>query len=212
MWMQISSGKGPAECELAAGLFLKTILKEHKNANIIDSVPGQYAGTYKSVLLDIDSAEFNNNIKKNIGKHTGNSQGTILWICQSPYRPNHRRKNWFIDTEVYPEAELLSFAEKDVRFETRKSSGPGGQNVNKVETAVRALHLPTGLTVTATEERSQYMNKKLALFRLANLIEAENEETGSSRKEALWKQHNQLIRGNPLRVYEGADFKLVQTR
>lgn len=202
MWMQISSGKGPAECELAVGLFLKTIMKENKTIRVIDSVPGQYSGTYKSVLLSIDPGEFKGD--------TGNTKGTILWICQSPYRPNHRRKNWFINIEVYQSAEKLNFSEKDVRIEAMRSSGPGGQNVNKVETAVRALHLPTGLAVTAGEERSQYMNKKLALARLANLIEARNEENSSSQKESMWRQHNLLTRGNPLRVYEGEGFKLKQ--
>lgn len=203
MWIQISSGKGPAECELAVSLFLKTVMKENKNTSVIDFVPGQYADTYKSVLLSTDSLELNDII-------SSGTKGTVLWICQSPYRPNQRRKNWFIDIEVYPEAERLSFAEKDVRIETMKSSGPGGQNVNKVETAVRAFHLPTGLTVTATEERSQFMNKKLALARLANLIEAKNEENSSNRKVAMWNQHNRLIRGNPLRVYQGNNFLLVK--
>jgi len=54
------------------------------------------------------------------------------------------------------------------------------------------------------------MNKKLALARLANLIEARNEENSSSQKEAMWRQHNLLTRGNPLRVYEGEGFKLKQ--
>ena len=87
MWMQISSGKGPDECELAVGLFLKTIMKENQNTRLIDSVPGHYSGTFKSILLSIEPSEFNVDF--------GNTNGTILWICQSPYRPNHRRKNWF---------------------------------------------------------------------------------------------------------------------
>lgn len=200
MWMQISSGKGPAECELAVGLFLKTLIKDNKNTKVINTVPGQYCDTYKSVLLSIDPGEFK--------ADTGSMNGTVLWICQSPYRPKHRRKNWFINIEIYQSTEKLNFSEKDVRIEAMRSSGPGGQNVNKVETAVRAIHLPTGLTVTACEERSQYMNKKLAFARLANLIEARNSENSSNQKESMWRQHNLLTRGNPLRVYEGANFKL----
>lgn len=99
---------------------------------------------------------------------------------------------------------------KRVRFESMRSSGPGGQNVNKVETAVRAIHLPKGLTVSASEERSQYMNKKLALSRLANLIEAMNKNHFSNRKHSLWEQNGTLERGNPLRVYEGITFRLKQ--
>ncbi len=199
MWIQISSGKGPDECELAVGLFLKTLINENKNTKAIDYVPGHYSGNFKSVLISIDNDEFDN---------ISNINGTILWVCQSPYRPNHRRKNWYINIEVYTSSEKLNFSAKDVRIEAMRSSGPGGQNVNKVETAVRALHLPTGLTVTACEERSQYMNKKLALARLSNLIEARNEEKISSHKRSMWIQHNQLTRGNPLRVYEGEKFTL----
>jgi len=200
MWMQISSGKGPVECELAVAFFLKMLMKQNENTRVIDSIPGHYSGTYKSVLLSADRCEFNGD--------TDNTKGTILWICQSPYRPNHRRKNWFINIEVFQETETLNFSEKDVRIETMRSSGPGGQNVNKVETAVRALHIPTGVTVAAAEERSQYMNKKLALARLANLIETRNEENSSNQKESMWRQHNLLTRGNPLSIYEGIEFKL----
>lgn len=200
MWMQISSGKGPEECELAVGLFLKIIMKENPNTRIIDLVSGHHSGTYKSVLLSIDTGEYKDD--------TSNPNGTILWICQSPYRPNHRRKNWFINIEVYKSADKLNFSEEDVKIDAMRSSGPGGQNVNKVETAVRAVHIPTGFSVTAGEERSQYMNKKLALAKLANFIVLRNEKTSNCQKELMWRQHNLLTRGNPLRVYEGMEFKL----
>ncbi|HEX9062706.1 MAG TPA: peptide chain release factor H, partial [Clostridia bacterium] len=137
--------------------------------------------------------------------------GTILWTCKSPYRPNHKRKNWFINVEAFRSSENLSFSVNDVKFEAMRSSGPGGQNVNKVESAVRALHIPTGLTTTASEERSQYMNKKLALGRLENLIKARNEEKLNSNKKSMWMQHNTLERGNPVRTYEGIEFKIKRS-
>lgn len=208
MWIQISSGKGPDECELAVSLFLKSYQNECKNKGIIttviDAVAGNILGNLKSVLLSLEcqaQEEFN---------HTIN--GTVLWICKSPYRPNHKRKNWFINIEAFQSTEKLNFSEKDVSFESMRSSGPGGQNVNKVETAVRAIHIPTGLTVTANEERSQYMNKKLALGRLSNLIKAKNDEDSSSHKKTMWMQHNDLERGNPVRIYESLDFKLKETK
>lgn len=204
MWIQISSGKGPDECELAVSLFFKTFENECKlsgiDVKVLDAVPGNIAGNYKSILLSV----------------TGQSKdklqsGTIQWICKSPYRSNHKRKNWFINLEVFEEPEMLVFSDKEIKFESMRSSGPGGQNVNKVETAIRAIHLPTGLTVTASEERSQYLNKKLAVARLVNLLNAQNEINLKSLEKSLWKQHNLLIRGNPIRTYEGEKFKLKKT-
>lgn len=207
MWIQISSGKGPDECELAVSLFLESYQNEcNKNkikTTIIDSVSGSISGNLKSVLLALEGYE-----GQAIG---GIISGTILWVCKSPYRPNHKRKNWFINIEVFKNPDKLNFSEKDVKFESMRSSGPGGQNVNKVETAVRAVYIPIGLTVTASEERTQYMNKKLALCRLSNLIEEKNAENFSNHKKNMWVQHNTLERGNPLRVYEGKEFRIKQS-
>ncbi len=204
MWIQISSGKGPDECELAVSLFLESYQAEcTKNkikTKVIDAVPGNKSRNLKSVLLSLEP--HGNEVVEIIS-------GTVLWVCTSPYRPNHKRKNWFINIEVFNNPDKLEFYEKDVRFESMRSSGPGGQNVNKVETAVRALHLPTGFTVTASEERSQLMNKKLALSRLSNLIKAKNIEDFSNHKRSMWVQHNSLERGNPVRVYEGKSFHAI---
>jgi len=201
MWIQISSGKGPDECELAVSLFFKAYEKECSQSGmevkVLDAVPGSITGNYKSILLSID--------RQNTDKLVS---GTIQWICKSPYRPNHKRKNWFINLEAFEEPEMLIFSDKEIKFEAMRSSGPGGQNVNKVETAVRAIHLPTGLTVSASEERSQHMNKKLALARLMNMLNAQNEQNSKSIEKDMWMQHNLLIRGNPIRTYEGEKFKL----
>lgn len=218
MWIQISSGKGPDECELAVRLFLESFQDElNKNrikAAVIDAVPGRISGNLKSVLLSLEDHESPDALpsselcSQSLQEIKGIASGTVLWVCPSPYRPNHKRKNWFINIEVFENPDMLDFSEKDVRFESMRSSGPGGQNVNKVESAVRALHIPTGLTVTASEERSQYMNKKLALSRLSNLIKEKNTENFSNQKRKMWMQHNTLERGNPFRVYEGKDFRL----
>lgn len=218
MWIQISSGKGPDECELAVSLFLKSYQNECKKnrikVSVIDVVPGDISGNLKSVLLSLEDQEIADVWRNSTPSPRSNpgidqiKSGTILWVCTSPYRPNHKRKNWFINIEVFMNPDILNFSESDVRFESMRSTGPGGQNVNKVETAVRAVHIPIGLTVTASEERSQYMNKKLALSRLSKLIEEKNTEAFSNHKRRMWEQHNNLERGNPFRVYEGLKFKL----
>ncbi|HOV24986.1 MAG TPA: peptide chain release factor H [Pseudobacteroides sp.] len=207
MWIQISSGRGPDECELAVSLFMKEFQKECADKGIKTAVtnaePGNIKGNFKSVLLSIDvNTSCMDDIKI--------VSGTILWICKSPYRPHHKRKNWFINIEVLKQPENLEFNQKDVKFESMRSSGPGGQNVNKVETAVRAIHLPTGFTATANEERSQYLNKKLALARLSQLVRTKNDEQKEKHKKDVWMQHNTLERGNPVRVYEGSSFKLKE--
>ncbi len=220
MWIQISSGKGPDECELAVSLFLKSYQNEcNKNkikATVIDAVPGRISGHLKSALLCLEDHDnpdaCTSRMPPSRPAQAINQiiSGTVLWVCASPYRLNHKRKNWFINIEVFKNPDKLNFSEKDVRFESMRSAGPGGQNVNKVETAVRAVHIPTDLTVIASEERSQYLNRKLALSRLSHLIEEKNTENFSNHKRKMWVQHNTLVRGNPFRVYEGNEFKLKQ--
>lgn len=91
MLMQISSGKGPLECELAVGKFLQAIQAELADIEIVSQVQGGYVDCYKSVV-----------IKTN--KQVEGLIGTIKWIAQSPFRPKHKRKNWFIGVSLIAEA------------------------------------------------------------------------------------------------------------
>ena len=106
-----------------------------------------------------------------------------------------------------PAADLWDAA--DVRVETLRASGPGGQHVNRTESAIRVTHLPTGLTAIAQEERSQHLNRRLALARLADLLAEQAETRIREEMTTRWRQHTQLIRGNPVRVYRGKDWTLV---
>ena len=192
MRIQISSGQGPAECELAAELFYRQLQKEIGDIRMVQCVRGSKAKGFSSVIFETE-------------EDMSSLEGSILWVCKSPYRPKHKRKNWYIDVSILENMPKLT-QELKLRFETFRSGGKGGQNVNKVETGVRVIHIPTGISVVSTEARSQHMNKKLAVNRLCDILAERSMESGRKEKELAWLEHNRLERGNPVRIYEGGNF------
>jgi peptide chain release factor len=134
--------------------------------------------------------------------------GTIQWTCKSPFRPNHKRQNWFIG--VFPlvqEEEATKIKAEDLRYETFRAGGPGGQHQNTTDSAVRLTHMPSGISVISRDERSQHRNKQMALERLKAkfILQASQNEAASRRNQNIL--HKQLERGNPVRVFRGKDFK-----
>ena len=195
MIYQISSGQGPAECELGVAKLL-VYLQANYDISVIDSSPGYNENTFRSVRLYSES-------------DLSGYIGSVQWICRTPYRPEHKRKNWFIDFKICSVVKTEKFDPEQIAFDTFRSSGEGGQNVNKVETGIRVIHLPTGQAVVCTDERSQHANKQKAIARLELLIKEENRQRTATAKNDTWRFHTQLERGNANLKFKGPDFILV---
>lgn len=204
--LQLSSGQGPIECCKAIALALKTIALECQIAGVkcdlIEAVDASVKGCFKSVLIKLESP--NDTIAKQLAYSW---QGAMLWVCQSQFRPKHKRKNWFFSGQMFE----LSDAQlnKGITFQTCRASGAGGQHVNTTDSAVRATHTETGVSVRVESERSQHANKRLASALLLRKLEALKHEKMTQQEKLRWQQHWEVERGNPVRTFKGEKFALA---
>ena len=199
-YMQITSGRGPVECCRVVVLVMKKIIEQAQKLGLetemVEHEDGPKDGSMFSATLAIKG--------DNISILTDEWEGSVLWVAQkNPFRPWHRRKNWFVGVHAFKPLEKAKVNERDITYDTLRASGPGGQNVNKVETAVRATHQPTGISVVASDMRSQTQNKKLAHERLMMKLSAIEEEKQMNQTRDVWMNHNTLERGNPVKSFKG---------
>ena len=208
--LQLTANTGPEECCLAVRKALAFLCQEAADmgvaVDLLEQVPGAHRETLRSVLLALQGDQ-----AKALAQRW---HGSVQWICASPYRPGHKRKNWFIGAEVFdqdaqPAGDDPVLLDKDLRFETLRSSGPGGQHVNTTDSAVRATHIPSGLSVKVQTERSQHANKRLARALLACKLAAQAQDAAEHNRAQRRMQHHQVQRGNPARVFSGEAFRLL---
>ena len=201
MWVYFTIGRGPGECQIAcsrlAALFIEEAIASGATAALLDTQDGPHGLLSALVAVDGDAETL-----------VASWEGTLQWTCPSPIRKGWGRKNWYISANVIrPPPPAHGLRESDLQFQAYRASGPGGQHVQKTDSAVRVIHKPTGLTAQAQEERSQYRNKALAVARLAAMLALQASEADHAVEREKWTKHDSLERGNPVRVFRGPAFK-----
>jgi peptide chain release factor len=203
-WILLTSGRGPVECQLAVSQIAVRLCEAAQKLGLspefLDGQKGDEGFLSCLIAIEGDGA----------ATFAHSWQGTIEWKCASPLRST-KRKNWFIGVQVIAEPPIAPpWKAKDIRFETYRASGPGGQHVNTTNSAVRVIHVPTGQTAQAQEERSQHRNKALALARLAEQIASHEADAAQAIEQSKWASHNTVVRGKPVKVFVGKDFRLQE--
>ena len=206
--LAVHAGAGGTEsqdwAEMLMRMYLRWAERHGYQAEILESTPGEEAGM-KSVLIEVSGDYAYGYLKAEHGVHR--------LVRLSPFDADHARHTSFALVEVMPEARTdvdVEIGPDDLKVETFRSSGPGGQHMQKTSSAVRLTHLPTGLVVTCQSERSQYRNKDIAMKILQSRILELELEKRAEEKAKLKGKHIAAGWGNQIRSYVLHPYKMVK--
>lgn len=206
--LAIHAGAGGTEsqdwAEMLLRMYLRWAEKSNYQANLLDTSPGEEVGI-KSAMLEIKGSYAYGYLKSEHGVHR--------LVRLSPFDSDHARHTSFVMVEVLPQvaqAMEVRINPDELRVDTFRSSGPGGQHVQKTSTAVRLTHLPTGMTASCQSQRSQLQNKEVALRVLqSRLLELERAKRAEERAQ-LKGDVLAMAWGNQIRSYVLHPYKMVK--
>jgi len=207
-FVSINAGAGGTEAqdwvEMLLRMYLRWAEKKGFKTDIIEILAGDEAGI-KNVTFSVVGDYSYGYLKAEAGIHR--------LVRISPYDAGKRRHTSFASVFLYPDIEdeiVVEIDESDLRIDTYRASGAGGQHVNKTDSAVRITHLPTGIVAQCQNERSQHKNKDMAMKVLkARLYELQQEEQ-SKKIEELHSNKKQIAWGSQIRSYVMQPYRMVK--
>ncbi len=206
--MSLHAGAGGTEacdwCQMLYRMYTRYAEKNGFKVTEIDRLAGDGAGL-KSVDFKVEGENAYGYLKAEIGVHR--------LVRISPFDANKRRQTSFASVEVMPEVEddgEIEIKDEDIRIDVYRSSGAGGQKVNKTETAIRITHFPTGIVVTCQNERSQLQNKEMAFKYLRSKLLEKQLEQRMAEEAALKGETKKIEWGSQIRSYVFCPYTLVK--
>lgn len=206
--LSVHAGQGGTEAmdwaAMLERMYIKFFEKKGWSYEIVEETPGEEAGI-KSVTLMVSQPYAYGYLKF--------EKGTHRLVRQSPFNADKLRQTSFAQVEVLPRFEEkidIEIKDEDVKFESFRASGHGGQNINKVSTAVRLTHIPTGITAESQAERYQERNRKIATELLRAKLWQKEEEKREEQMKKIKGEYKKASWGNQIRSYVLHPYKMVK--
>ena len=208
--LSLHAGAGGTEsCDWAAMLyrmFTRWAEKKGFQVEVLDSLDGDEAGI-KSITFEVNGPNAYGYLKSEKGVHR--------LVRISPFNANGKRQTSFVSCDVMPDIEEdidIEINEDDLRIDTYRSSGAGGQHINKTSSAIRITHLPTGIVVQCQNERSQHMNKDKAMQMLKAKLYLLKQEENAKKAAGIRGEVTEIGWGNQIRSYVMQPYTMVKDR